>query len=361
MVILPSIRRKYMASRIPWGATVPMSGCVVTLASDSMSYTGQARTVGVTVTWEGSTLEVNTDYTLSYANNVNIGPATVTVTGMGQFSGSVTRTFYIRAGAAGWQDFDLASTSFLTSAALSDGSQITDVVHAQILADGRLFFTDKHTQRMYVWGWNEGVGPAVSYDSRSDVTNYTWGAVMARNGLSLVRAGGGFGHTFANTLTTAFDLSTIGGGNSQQVFSAVYPVLCLSHGGDYLVAKASSGNELHAYSLGTAFDYSSADSFADVQMTNKEPDIIAATGESSGTWYGLSFSGDGLYAVAVWGKCVLKLALSVPWDVSTCTLSSFFKPSQGTTWSAVAVSPSGERMFLFNTTDGKFYEYSLSA
>ena len=95
MVVLPNIRRKYMVGRIPKGATVPMPSCVVTLAADSATYTGSARTVGVTVTWEGATLAVNTDYTLAYSNNVNLGPATVTVTGMGQFAGSVTKTFYI--------------------------------------------------------------------------------------------------------------------------------------------------------------------------------------------------------------------------------------------------------------------------
>lgn len=131
MVILTNIRRKYMVGRIPKGATVPMSSCVVTLATDSATYTGSARTVGVTVTWNGATLTANTDYTLSYANNVNLGPATVTVTGMGQFSGSVTKTFYIvDASYAPWS-FDLTNATLVGSksfAALSNVSYILPVV-----------------------------------------------------------------------------------------------------------------------------------------------------------------------------------------------------------------------------------------
>lgn len=119
MVVIPNIRRKYMVGRIPKGETVPMSSCVVTLATDSATYTGSARTVGVTVTWEGATLAVNTDYTLAYSNNVNLGPATVTVTGMGQFAGSVTKTFYIVEASESPWSFDLTKTSYVGAKTIS--------------------------------------------------------------------------------------------------------------------------------------------------------------------------------------------------------------------------------------------------
>ena len=128
MVILPSIRRKYMVGRIPKGSTVPMSECVVTLSSDSVSYTGSARTVGVTVTWDGATLVVNTDYTLSWANNTDVGPATVTVTGMGQFSGSVTKTFYVTSSSGADWEFSLSDIpQELTWVKLSDSTFLMNV------------------------------------------------------------------------------------------------------------------------------------------------------------------------------------------------------------------------------------------
>ena len=128
MVFLPSIRRKYMVSRRQRGAEVSMSECVVTLLdrnthepTDRVQYTGSAQTLDVSVTWEGAPLAVNTDYTLSWANNTNVGPATVTVTGTGQFSGGVTKTFYVVSGGGSvleWT-FDLADSSCVGSLSLS--------------------------------------------------------------------------------------------------------------------------------------------------------------------------------------------------------------------------------------------------
>lgn len=58
-------------------------------------YNGKALTPAVVVTYNGKTLANNTDYTLSYAANVNIGTATVTITGNGSYEKSLTKTFAI--------------------------------------------------------------------------------------------------------------------------------------------------------------------------------------------------------------------------------------------------------------------------
>ena len=69
---------------------------MVTLG-ESPSYTGSEVMADVTVTWNGTALTENTDYTCAYSNNVNVGTdtATVTITGSGNFAGSVTKTFSI--------------------------------------------------------------------------------------------------------------------------------------------------------------------------------------------------------------------------------------------------------------------------
>lgn len=48
------------------------------------------------VSFNGVTLSKDVDYTLIYANNTDIGIATVTITGIGHFEGTVTRQFLIR-------------------------------------------------------------------------------------------------------------------------------------------------------------------------------------------------------------------------------------------------------------------------
>lgn len=88
-------RRKYFHRRRPQGAPADLADAVVTLASETVYYTGNPVYPSVSVTYEGAALIVNTDYTLNYTDNTNVGAATVTVTGMGEFVGSVVKTFHI--------------------------------------------------------------------------------------------------------------------------------------------------------------------------------------------------------------------------------------------------------------------------
>ena len=74
-----------------------IEGAAVTLGTDTVTYSGEAQTPDVTrVILNNTTLTENTDYTVSYENNVNVGTATVIVTGAGEnYNGSVTKTFTI--------------------------------------------------------------------------------------------------------------------------------------------------------------------------------------------------------------------------------------------------------------------------
>ncbi len=65
----------------------------------SQTYTGSALTPAPTITWNGRTLKKGTDYTLSYSNNTNVGTATITITGKGNFASTRSVTFAIVAAA----------------------------------------------------------------------------------------------------------------------------------------------------------------------------------------------------------------------------------------------------------------------
>ena len=67
----------------------------VTLSKTSYTYDGSAKTPAVTMKLNGKTLILNTDYAVSYSNNTNVGTATVTVTGIGSYTGIVTKNFTI--------------------------------------------------------------------------------------------------------------------------------------------------------------------------------------------------------------------------------------------------------------------------
>ena len=69
-----------------------------TVGVATQTYTGKALTPKPTVTLSGyGTLREGTDYSLSYKNNTNVGTATVTMTGKGNYTGTRTATFKIEA------------------------------------------------------------------------------------------------------------------------------------------------------------------------------------------------------------------------------------------------------------------------
>ncbi|WP_028510368.1 leucine-rich repeat protein [Ruminococcus sp. NK3A76] len=59
------------------------------------TYTGKALTQAVTVKVGSKTLKAGTDYTVTYKNNKAIGKATVTITGKGNYQGTISKAFKI--------------------------------------------------------------------------------------------------------------------------------------------------------------------------------------------------------------------------------------------------------------------------
>ena len=76
---------------------IELTGATITLDNSySLDYTGSALAPPVTSVVKYRTLTQGTDYTVSYSNNVNVGTATVTITGQGVYNGQeVTKNFNI--------------------------------------------------------------------------------------------------------------------------------------------------------------------------------------------------------------------------------------------------------------------------
>ena len=73
------------------------TGMEITGYASSYTYTGNAITPDLVVTMNGRTLNRGTDYIVTYSNNTNVGTATMTVTGIGSFSGTKTINYVIEA------------------------------------------------------------------------------------------------------------------------------------------------------------------------------------------------------------------------------------------------------------------------
>ena len=73
----------------------PIKNAVISY-NNSLTYNGSALSPAVTVKYGSAKLKKNTDYTVTYSNNVNAGTGTITVTGKGTYGGSVKKTFTIK-------------------------------------------------------------------------------------------------------------------------------------------------------------------------------------------------------------------------------------------------------------------------
>lgn len=73
-----------------------ISECVLTLDTREYVYDGTLKKPSVSVQDRYNTLGSSTDYTVSYANNKNAGMAVVTVKGVGNYTGELTKTYKIK-------------------------------------------------------------------------------------------------------------------------------------------------------------------------------------------------------------------------------------------------------------------------
>lgn len=77
------------------GTTQNIAQAEVSLSQNRYIYDGKAKIPSVTVKLSGKTLVMDTDYTVSYSNNINVGTAGVTITGIGSYAGTITKNFTI--------------------------------------------------------------------------------------------------------------------------------------------------------------------------------------------------------------------------------------------------------------------------
>lgn len=72
--------------------------CNISIAAESVEYNGNEQTPAVTVQNGSINLVLNQHYTVRYDNNINVGTATVQISGTGMYCGTVEKTFIITKG-----------------------------------------------------------------------------------------------------------------------------------------------------------------------------------------------------------------------------------------------------------------------
>lgn len=141
-------------------ACADLSGAVVT-ASDQV-YTGKELKPVPVVTLSGKMLS-SSDYTVSYQDNIEMGSATITVTGKGNYSGTATGTFSIREKTGAW-----VKASSRWQYHWSDGTYATSEL---LTIDGKTYWFDSSGNM--ATGWVEDSG-AWRYFSSSGAMATGW-------------------------------------------------------------------------------------------------------------------------------------------------------------------------------------------
>ncbi|MGV8083943.1 MAG: OmpL47-type beta-barrel domain-containing protein [Coriobacteriia bacterium] len=106
------------------GAT-DISGATITAIPDQV-YTGSAITPTLTVKDGATPLVLGTDYTVSYSGNVNVGTATATITGKGEYGGTKSATFKITAKAISSATIGAIPEQTRTGSAVTPTVTVTD-------------------------------------------------------------------------------------------------------------------------------------------------------------------------------------------------------------------------------------------
>ncbi len=75
--------------------TIDISVCSLRMGSSGFTYTGTQKRPYVLLRYNNHILQKDKDYTIEYLNNVNAGTAEIRISGKGNYSGTVTRTFTI--------------------------------------------------------------------------------------------------------------------------------------------------------------------------------------------------------------------------------------------------------------------------
>ena len=121
----------------PAATTTSISGATIGNLNASYTYTGSAIAPTVTVTLNGKTLAMGTDYFVTYSGNTNVSSngAKVTITGNGNYSGTISKTFSITA-----KSISGATVSGVNSSYVYTGSafkpSVTVVLSGKTLTSG---------------------------------------------------------------------------------------------------------------------------------------------------------------------------------------------------------------------------------
>lgn len=116
----------------------------VSLSEENCVYDGTQKKPEVTLKLAGGELEKDKDYTVSYSNNIAVGTGTVTITGMGNYTGTADKSFTIRAKIGktfsyGKNKYKVTGTSTVAFSGISNNKVKRVTIPATVKYGGKTF------------------------------------------------------------------------------------------------------------------------------------------------------------------------------------------------------------------------------
>lgn len=145
VISLMSLVLIFSVFALPASAATSIKNAVISISSSTYTYTG--KTIKPTVTVKVGKKKLSSkSYTVSYKNNKSVGKATITVKGKGSYTGTATKSFYIRPKKVS----SLKATPYSTKVKLSWG-KVTGAKGYQVYQyiDGKWKKLDNTTKTSY--------------------------------------------------------------------------------------------------------------------------------------------------------------------------------------------------------------------
>ena len=111
------------------------AAAAASLSASSFIYDGAEKKPAITIKAGKKQLTLNKDYTISYKNNTNVGTASVTVTGKGNYTGTISKSFTIAATNLSTADVKLSAASFTYNGKAFTPS-VTVTCNGKVLTNG---------------------------------------------------------------------------------------------------------------------------------------------------------------------------------------------------------------------------------
>ncbi len=215
----------------------------IDLSSASYTYDGTAKTPTATVTFAGETLTQGTDYTVSYSNNTNAGTATVTISGTGDYIGTLSKTFTISKASQ--------SVSLSSSSSVSIVYKKTSTISAKSTGGGSLTYSSSNTSVATVSSAGKitatGAGTATITIKAAATDNYNSASTTVK--VTVTKA--------SQTIKTAFTSMTLYSGSTTNNYAYIKGTTTGNGTVKYKssntkVVKVSSTGKITAVGKGTA-------------------------------------------------------------------------------------------------------------